>query len=117
MYALDEPSAFLDVEDRIALARFMKKFVRTAGRAAVVIDHDIQLVDLISDSIVMFDGEPGRSGEASAPMPKVEAMNAFLRSLDMTFRRDERSSRPRVNKAGSRLDKEQKGAGAYYAQA
>ena len=117
VYALDEPSAFLDVEDRIALARFMKKFVRTAGRAAVVIDHDIQLVDLISDSIVMFDGEPGRSGEASAPMPKVEAMNAFLRSLDMTFRRDERSSRPRVNKAGSRLDKEQKGAGAYYAQA
>lgn len=117
VYALDEPSAFLDVEDRIALARFMKKFARTAGRAAVVIDHDIQLVDLVSDSIVMFDGEPGQSGSASAPMPRGEAMNAFLRSLDMTFRRDERSSRPRVNKAGSRLDKEQKRAGAYYAQA
>ena len=117
VYALDEPSAFLDVEDRIALARFMKKFVRTAGRAAVVIDHDIQLVDLVSDSIVMFDGEPGRSGAASGPMPRGEAMNAFLRSLDMTFRRDERSSRPRVNKAGSRLDKEQKRAGSYYMQA
>ena len=117
VYALDEPSAFLDVEDRIALARFMKKFVRTAGTAAVVIDHDIQLVDLVSDSIVMLDGEPGRSGEASEPMPRGAAMNAFLRSLDMTFRRDERSSRPRVNKAGSRLDKEQKRAGSYYVQA
>ena len=114
VYALDEPSAFLDVEDRIALARFMQKFVRTAGRSAVVIDHDIQLVDLVSDSIVMFDGEPGRSGAASAPMPKADAMNAFLKSLDMTFRRDERSSRPRVNKAGSRLDKGQKASGTYY---
>lgn len=117
VYALDEPSAFLDIEDRIALARFMQKFVRTAGRSAVVIDHDIQLVDLVSDSMVMFDGEPGRSGAASAPMPKGDAMNAFLRSLGMTFRRDERSSRPRVNKAGSRLDKDQKASGAYYTRA
>ena len=113
-YALDEPSAFMDVEDRIALARFVQKFARSHGRAVVIIDHDVQLVDLVSDSMVVFGGEPGKSGRASPPMPKSGAMNAFLGSLGMTFRRDERSGRPRVNKAGSRLDKEQKRAGRYY---
>ena len=114
MYALDEPSAFLDVEDRIAVAKFLQKFVRSFGRSAVVIDHDLQLMDLISDSIVIFEGEPGLSGRATSPLPKSEAMNRFLKSLDMSFRRDERSLRPRVNKPASRLDKEQKGSGRFY---
>ncbi|MCY4491974.1 MAG: ribosome biogenesis/translation initiation ATPase RLI [Thaumarchaeota archaeon] len=114
MYALDEPSAFLDVEDRIAVAKFLQKFVRSFGRSAVVIDHDLQLMDLISDSIVIFEGEPGLSGRATSPLPKSEAMNRFLKSLDMSFRRDERSLRPRVNKSASRLDKEQKGSGRFY---
>ena len=114
MYALDEPSAFLDVEDRIAVAKFLQKFVRSFGRSAVVIDHDLQLMDLISDSIVIFEGEPGLSGRATSPLPKSEAMNRFLKSLDMSFRRDERSLRPRVNKPSSRLDKEQKGSGRFY---
>lgn len=114
LYALDEPSAFLDVEDRIAVAKFIQKFVRSFGRAAVVIDHDLQLMDLISDSIVIFEGESGSSGYATPPLAKSEAMNRFLRSLDMSFRRDEQSQRPRVNKLESRLDKEQKGSGMFY---
>ncbi|MBA4453799.1 MAG: ribosome biogenesis/translation initiation ATPase RLI, partial [Nitrosopumilaceae archaeon] len=82
LYALDEPSAFLDVEDRIAVAKFLQKFVRSFGKSAIVIDHDIQLMDLISDSIVIFEGESGREGHATSPMPKADAMNRFLKSLD-----------------------------------
>ncbi|MEJ2260277.1 MAG: ribosome biogenesis/translation initiation ATPase RLI, partial [Nitrosopumilaceae archaeon] len=103
LYALDEPSAFLDVEDRIAVAKFLQKFVRSFGKSAIVIDHDIQLMDLVSDSMVIFEGESGLRGHATSPMPKVDAMNRFLKSLDMTFRRDEKSLRPRVNKLESRL--------------
>ena len=114
LYALDEPSAFLDVEDRIAVAKFLQKFVRSFGKSAIVIDHDIQLMDLVSDSMVIFEGEPGLKGHATVPLPKIEAMNRFLKSLDMTFRRDERSLRPRVNKLESRLDKEQKVSGNFY---
>lgn len=114
LYALDEPSAFLDVEDRIATAKFLQKFVRSFGRSAVVIDHDLQLMDLISDSMVIFEGESGLSGHATSPLPKSDAMNRFLKSLDMSFRRDEKSLRPRVNKAESRLDKEQKDSGRFY---
>lgn len=114
VYALDEPSAFLDVEDRIALAKFIQKFVRSFGRSAIIIDHDIQLMDLISDTMVIFEGEPGKKGHATEPLGKAEAMNRFLRSLDISFRRDEKSMRPRVNKAESRLDKEQKQMGNFY---
>ena len=114
LYCLDEPSAFLDVEDRIAVAKFVQKFVRSFGRSAVIIDHDLQLMDLISDRMVIFEGESGSRGAASHPMPKPEAMNRFLGSLEISFRRDEKSMRPRVNKLGSRLDKQQKADGRFY---
>ena len=114
LYALDEPSAFLDVEDRIAVAKFLQKFVRSFGKSAIIIDHDLQLMDLVSDSMIIFEGESGSAGTATPPMPKPEAMNRFLKSLDMSFRRDEKSLRPRVNKLESRLDKDQKTTGNFY---
>ncbi len=114
LYALDEPSAFLDVEDRIAVAKFLQKFVRSFGKSAIIIDHDLQLMDLVSDSMVIFEGESGHAGTGTSPMPKADAMNRFLKSLDMSFRRDEKSLRPRVNKFESRLDKDQKTSGNFY---
>ncbi len=114
LYALDEPSAFLDVEDRIAVAKFLQKFVRSFGKSAIIIDHDLQLMDLMSDSMIIFEGESGKAGRATSPLPKSEAMNRFLKSLDMSFRRDEKSLRPRVNKIESRLDKDQKASGNFY---
>ncbi len=114
LYALDEPSAFLDVEDRIAVAKFLQKFVRSYGKSAIVIDHDLQLMDLISDTMIMFEGISGIEGHATSPLSKSEAMNRFLRSLDITFRRDEKSLRPRINKLDSRLDKQQKETGNFY---
>ena len=114
LYALDEPSAFLDVEDRIAVAKFLQKFVRSFGKSAIIIDHDLQLMDLVSDSMVIFEGTSSVEGIATSPMPKTDAMNKFLESLDISFRKDEKTSRHRVNKEASRLDKEQKSSGNYY---
>ena len=114
LYCLDEPSAFLDVEDRIAVAKFVQKFVRSFGRSAVIIDHDLQLMDLVSDRMIICEGTPGVQGKATSPMLKSEAMNKFLSTLGVSFRRDERSMRPRVNKLDSRLDKQQKISGRFY---
>ena len=114
VYALDEPSAFLDVEDRIAIAKFIQKFVRSFSKSAIIIDHDLQLMDLISDSMVIFEGTSGIEGHATSPLSKTNAMNQFLKSLEITFRRDEKSLRPRVNKNDSRLDKTQKESGNFY---
>lgn len=114
LYAFDEPSAFLDVEDRIAMAKLIQRFVRSYGKSAIIVDHDIQLMDLISDSLVIFHGIPGREGHATSPMSKSDGMNQFLKSLEITYRRDETSMRPRVNKSDSRLDREQKQSGHFY---
>jgi len=114
VYALDEPSAFLDVEDRIAIAKFIQKFVRSYSKSAIIIDHDLQLMDLISDSMVIFEGTSGVNGHATSPLSKTDGMNQFLKSLEITFRRDEKSLRPRVNKSDSRLDKTQKESGNFY---
>lgn len=114
IYAFDEPSAFLDVEDRISLAKFIHRFVRAQGKSAIIIDHDLQLIDLVADTLIVFQGEPAKEGYATEPLRKIDGMNLFLKDLAITFRRDPESNRPRVNKLDSRLDREQKTAGRYY---
>lgn len=114
IYAFDEPSAFIDVEDRIVLAKAIQRFVRSMGRTALIIDHDIQLVDIVSDSLMIFSGQPGRNGHASKPLGKSDGMNAFLRELGITYRRDVTTGRPRVNKPDSKLDRMQKDEKKYY---
>jgi ATP-binding cassette, sub-family E, member 1 len=114
IYALDEPSAFLDAEERIAVAKFLQRFIRAQGKSAIIIDHDVHLIDLVSDNLVIFEGQPGLQGSATEPIKKEEGMNRFLKELSITYRRDETTGRPRVNKEGGRLDREQKESGNYY---
>jgi ATP-binding cassette subfamily E protein 1 len=114
VYALDEPSAFLDIEDRITFAKFIQRFTKSNGKSALIIDHDIQLIDLVSDRLVMFEGIPGINGTGTSPTTKEIGMNNFLQSLSISFRRDETTGRPRVNKDSSRLDRQQKTDGNYY---
>ena len=116
IYALDEPSAFLDVEDRISLAKFLHRFVKAEGKSAMIIDHDMQLIDLVSDSLVIFTGTPAMEGFAHNPMNKEDGMNQFLKTLAITYRKDETTGRPRINKMGGRLDRKQKDSGDYYSR-
>ncbi|MDG6973913.1 MAG: ATP-binding cassette domain-containing protein [Nitrososphaerota archaeon] len=114
LYALDEPSAFLDVEDRFVVSKAINRMVKARGKAAVVIDHDLQVVDIVSDRLLVFSGEPGVAGEATSPLTKEAGMNDFLSRVGLTYRRDVNTGRPRVNKPGSKLDREQKSKGTYY---
>jgi ATP-binding cassette subfamily E protein 1 len=114
IYAFDEPSAFLDVEDRITFAKFLHRFIKAEGKSALIIDHDMQLIDLLADSLVTFTGTPGIEGFAQASIDKEEGINRFLELLSITYRRDDTTGRPRINKEGSRLDRKQKDSGNYY---
>lgn len=113
LYILDEPSAHLDVEQRVKVTRMIKHHAEGKEAGIMVIDHDIYMVDMISERILVFEGVPGVSGTAAGPFPMREGMNRFLQELDVTFRRDQ-SGRPRINKPDSFLDREQKGLGEYY---
>ncbi|WP_136716522.1 ribosome biogenesis/translation initiation ATPase RLI [Halorientalis salina] len=114
LYLLDEPSAHLDVEQRVMATSAIRRYAENHDATALVIDHDIYMIDLLSDRLLVFDGEPAEHGQASTPTSMREGMNEFLGNLDITFRRDERTKRPRVNKPGSQLDREQKKEGEYY---
>ena len=108
IYLFDEPTAFLDVEQRLKAAKAIKRVVESRNAAAIIIDHDIVFIDYISDRAMVFNGEAGVKGHASSPMNLRSAMNSFLSSVGITFRRDKETKRPRVNKFDSYLDREQK---------
>ncbi|OUJ18608.1 Translation initiation factor RLI1 containing Fe-S and AAA+ ATPase domain [Methanonatronarchaeum thermophilum] len=114
IYILDEPSAHLDVEQRTMAIKTIKRVVKNMESSALVVDHDIYMIDLLSDRLMVFDGEPGIEGHAHGPYNMRKGMNMFLKNLGITFRRDEDTKRPRINKENSHLDRKQKRNGEYY---
>ena len=114
IYLIDEPSAYLDSTQRMTASKTIRRVIEKLGKSAVVVDHDVYMVDLISDSLMVFSGEPAVHGVAKGPLEMRDGMNEFLKDVDITFRRDHESSRPRINKKDSRLDREQKANGEYY---
>ena len=114
LYLIDEPSAHLDVEQRLAVSKAIRSLMAKNEKTALVVEHDVLMIDYISDRLIVFDGKPGREGKASKPMPMREGMNFFLSNVGITFRRDPETGRPRANKEGSVKDREQKERGEYY---
>ena len=113
-YLLDEPSAHLDVEQRMTVAKVIRRMAEKSEIGVMVIDHDILFLDYISDGLMVFLGKPGTQGIAFGPFDMRTGMNTFLKEVGITFRRDETTGRPRVNKPESYLDREQKRLGEYY---
>jgi len=114
LYMLDEPSAHLDVEQKVRLIKTLRRYAERRGVSMLIVDHDIYLIDLLSDRLMVFDGKPGVRGEIKGCFEMREGMNLFLKNLGITFRRDETTLRPRINKIGSAKDREQKETGKYY---
>ena len=113
VYLIDEPSAYLDVEERISVAKAIKDVMVEKGKTAFVVDHDLLLVSYLADSIINFSGESGVRGEASEIRGFENGISELLKDLDVTLRKDKESGRPRINKRGSVLDREQKAKGKW----
>jgi ATP-binding cassette, sub-family E, member 1 len=114
IYLIDEGSAYLDVEERLLMAKVVQRIVENRCAVAFLVEHDVIVADYTSDRVMVFSGEPGLEGHATSPMDLRDGMNAFLEELGVTFRRDPHNGRPRVNKSGSKLDTLQKSLGEYY---
>lgn len=114
IYLLDEPSAFLDSDQRICIAKIIRKFIYNKKKTAFIVEHDLIVGTYVADRVVVFEGTPGVCSTATAPMDLKNGMNRFLKNLDVTFRRDADNYRPRVNKPGSSLDREQKASNNYF---
>jgi ATP-binding cassette subfamily E protein 1 len=113
IYVIDEPSAYLDSEQRIIAARVIKRFIMHSKKTAFVVEHDFIMATYLADRVIVFDGQPAIKAHANSPESLLTGCNKFLKNLDVTFRRDPNSFRPRINKLNSQMDQEQKAAGNY----
>ncbi|KAL2098409.1 hypothetical protein ACEWY4_007616 [Coilia grayii] len=114
VYLIDEPSAYLDSEQRLMAARVIKRFILHAKKTAFVVEHDFIMATYLADRVIVFDGIPSRCTIANTPQTLLAGMNKFLSLLEITFRRDPNNFRPRINKLNSIKDVEQKRSGNYF---
>ncbi|KAJ3486488.1 hypothetical protein NLG97_g6602 [Lecanicillium saksenae] len=114
IYLIDEPSAYLDSEQRIIASRVIKRFIMHNKKTAFVVEHDFIMATYLADRVIVFDGQPGIDSHANTPESLLTGCNTFLKNLDVTFRRDPTNYRPRINKLDSQLDQEQKLNGNYF---
>ncbi|KAF2302022.1 hypothetical protein GH714_031409 [Hevea brasiliensis] len=114
IYLIDEPSAYLDSEQRIVASKVIKRFILHAKKTAFVVEHDFIMATYLADRVIVYEGRPSVDCAANSPQSLLTGMNLFLSHLDITFRRDPTNYRPRINKLDSTKDREQKAAGSYY---
>ena len=114
VYLIDEPSAYLDSEQRIAASKVIKRFIMHAKKTAFVVEHDFIMATYLADRVIVYEGVPSIKAKANSPVSLLSGMNQFLESLEITFRRDPTNHRPRINKCASQLDQEQKSSGDYF---
>lgn len=114
IYLLDEPSAYLDAEQRIITARVTKRFILHSHKTAFVVEHDFMMATYLADRVIVYDGQPSQNCQAHAPQSLVSGLNSFLKQMQITFRRDPDNHRPRINKLNSVNDREQKTSGIYF---
>ncbi|KAJ2611607.1 Fe-S cluster-binding ribosome biosynthesis protein [Coemansia sp. RSA 1365] len=114
VYLIDEPSAYLDSDQRIVASKVIKRFILHAKKTAFVVEHDFIMATYLADRVIVMEGTPSINAKANSPQTLLSGMNKFLKSLDITFRRDPTNFRPRINKMDSIKDKEQKADGNYF---
>ena len=114
LFLLDEPSAYMDIEQRLIVSKVIKTLAFERDITILVVDHDLMFLDYVSDRVMVFTGTPAKEGQLQGPFPLQEGMNLFLQGLGITLRRDVGSHRPRINKLGSVKDREQREQNKWY---
>ncbi len=114
IYLIDEPSAYLDSEQRIICSKVIRRFIIHAKKTAFIVEHDFIMATYMADRVMVFEGTPSLDATAHKAESLLTGCNRFLKNLNVTFRRDPTSFRPRINKLDSQMDKQQKLAGNYF---
>lgn len=114
IYLLDEPSANLDAEMRLLVAKVIKRFIFQTQKSAYIVEHDIILLSYLADKVIIFEGQPGIKCKVSEPYDAKKGINKFLKILGVTIRRDHINYRPRINKYDSVKDREQKNENKFF---
>jgi ATP-binding cassette subfamily E protein 1 len=127
IYLIDEPSACLDIEQRVTTTKVFKKFFMHNKKVGFIVEHDMMMAVslgseqnsqavIVEEQVVENTEVSVRQSFAKRPMNFVNGINEFLKSLNVTFHSStySRHKRPRINKPNSVKDREQKAQNKYY---
>ena len=83
VYLIDEPSAYLDAEQRVTTSRIIKRFIMNSKKAAFIVEHDFIMATYLADKyyiidiliqnktniirVIVYEGEPGINCVANSP--------------------------------------------------
>lgn len=88
----DEPSSYLDVKQRLKAARMIRSLLQ-ADNYIIAVEHDLSILDYLSDFICVLYGQPGAYGVVTMPYSVREGINIFLAGFipteNMRFRDEE----------------------------
>ncbi|MBY9019775.1 MAG: ribosome biogenesis/translation initiation ATPase RLI [Candidatus Lokiarchaeota archaeon] len=77
VYLIDEPSSYLDVSERINMAKLIRSLT-DKNKTIVVVEHDLAILDYLSDYISLIYGVPGAYGIISHPQGVRVGINIYL---------------------------------------
>lgn len=81
IYLIDEPSAYLDSEQRISASKVIKRFILHAKKTAFIVEHDFIMATYLADRVVVYEGVPARKAKALsyvAARPTLRSMSACI---------------------------------------
>lgn len=123
IYIIDEPSASLDIQQRINMTRAIKRYIMNKQKIAFVIEHDITMAFILANnlngSVITFKeieiNNGTRKCKANKPSKlEGESLNNFLKDLNITLRKSFNDNRYKINRFGSTKDIEQKKENKYF---
>jgi ATP-binding cassette subfamily E protein 1 len=92
VYIFDEPTSYLDVKQRIKMAKLVRG-IQTHDNYIILVEHDLSILDYLSDFICCLYGEPTAYGVVTMPFTVREGINIFLSGFvpteNMRFREEE----------------------------
>lgn len=77
VYLFDEPSSYLDVSERINTAKLIRT-LPAENKTIIVVEHDLAILDYLSDYVSVLYGEPGVYGIISHPQGVRVGINIYL---------------------------------------
>lgn len=78
IYLIDEPSAYLNSEQRIIASKVIKRFIFHAKKTAFVVEHDLIMATYLADKVIVFDGKASVNCTANPLQSLLTGMNMFL---------------------------------------
>ena len=77
VWMFDEPSSYLDVKQRLKAARVIRSLLEPKTYV-IVVEHDLSVLDYLSDFICCLYGKPGGYGVVTLPFNVRDGINIFL---------------------------------------